>query len=623
MRKKTAQFQKYESKVKLSLMLIMLFLVSSNFAVSFFLKRTEALLMDTQLRNYEYIAELCRSYLSRSSDIKDALYHLNADLNKVDDDIIVDVISRRSLMESNYDNPYFSSSKIEDAFAGVESYAYYPETKTQIGYLPLKSDSGGGVQLVMIISRQLLWMDVVDQSTKWDNIFRISSALSVLIFGYFLIKMITKPYKKIRSIAGMSLGEFPLDSNDPEYAEKAFDSVVEQLRRKEEELREMAIDNKSNNLGLSLNYEYILGGISSGVLIYDNDGNLLKMNKNAADILGMDNHSEIGVHYSLNIYICDEIKFLIKEALDYQRIYSRVEIKLGRSKYDERILGATSSLIKDENANLLGVAILLIDLTKIKKVEKENAYKEKMAALGEMTAGMAHEIRNSAAAIAGFGKLITKFIEKPQKVKELSEDIIRESAEMEIIMKRFLAFAKPLDLETESCDIQNLIAETIENIRASNPNMNIIVKSDITLAPIKVDGKLIKQCLYNLLQNSIDAFDKSDNIVIIKSKKYKFPLLYESPTDNLEYLKIMIADNGEGIEPRMIERIFNPFFTGKDAGTGLGLAIVKKIINEHKGFIRVHSRPGKGTIFSVFLPMETSSNTFNSKVFQENIISKT
>jgi signal transduction histidine kinase len=268
-------------------------------------------------------------------------------------------------------------------------------------------------------------------------------------------------------------------------------------------------------------------------------------------------------------------------------------------------------MINDEKGEGMGAVLLMIDLTEIRRLQELSSYSEKMASLGEMSAGIAHEIRNSFAAVLGFAKLAKKSGNLGDRAAKLVDAIREESVATEALLSRFLNFARPLNFSPEAIDIRNLINSTLEYLSHPNlENINIKCRPGDDIPPFWGDPVLLRQVLANLLLNACDAMPDGGDIVLdVREDKKK--------THGTGDLLISVADNGTGIASESLDKIFEPFYSDKPHGTGLGLALVKKIVVLHEGRIDVHSKPGKGTRFSIHLPLRPKF------ACQENIKRKT
>jgi len=288
---------------------------------------------------------------------------------------------------------------------------------------------------------------------------------------------------------------------------------------------------------------------------------------------------------------------MLDDALIEGIVHSRLEFEMRRPDGERLWLGCSSSMINDEKGEGMGAVLLMIDLSEIRRLQELSSYSEKMASLGEMSAGLAHEIRNSFAAVVGFARLAKKSGHLGDKAVKLVDAIRDESVAAETLLSRFLNFARPLDFRPEVTNIPHLVNSTLEHL--SHPNLetiNIKCRPCDDIPSFSGDPVLLRQALTNLLLNACDAVpDGGDIIVDVKVEKKK--------SNGISDLLISVADNGAGIASESLDKIFEPFHTDKPHGTGLGLALVKKIVVLHEGRINVHSKPGKGTRFSIHLPI--------------------
>jgi two-component system sensor histidine kinase AtoS len=298
-------------------------------------------------------------------------------------------------------------------------------------------------------------------------------------------------------------------------------------------------------------------------------------------------------------------------------------------------VGISTSVVKDEQNKMLGVAVLLNDVTEIKRLQNEIAFKEKMAALGKMSSGLAHELRNSMGVILGFCKLLKKSAigrsasggkatdqtstgmnHTVHTTDEIVRDIFNEAMSMESLIQRFLIFAKPFDLKIEKVNLKNVIDECIKALeeKLEKNKIKFGVKSEPDLPTILGDRLLLRQSFQNLIQNSIEAMSLGGELSID---------LRETKTYLKEkFIKIEIYDTGCGIEKEDQKKIFNPFFTSKENGTGLGLSLVKKIISLHNGEIELESEINKGTTFKIYLPLKLKPDLSKVEIEEKTDLSQ-
>ncbi len=229
----------------------------------------------------------------------------------------------------------------------------------------------------------------------------------------------------------------------------------------------------------------------------------------------------------------------------------------------------------------------------IKSLKDQLVTKERLAALGEVSAGIAHEFRNPMGVIAGYARLLLKSFEENDGRREIVHGILKEIGEMNRVMEELLKFSKSEPIKKDNMDITRVVRDIIRNF--ARTLMNHGKKMEFALndkIAIKGDETLLRQAIRNLIQNAFDAGDK----VWINIEKGVYL--------NKEGVFIDIKDNGSGIPEDNLSKIFMPFYTTKSGGSGIGLALAQKIIMGHGGNISVESKEGEGSMFRLFLPME-------------------
>ncbi len=253
-------------------------------------------------------------------------------------------------------------------------------------------------------------------------------------------------------------------------------------------------------------------------------------------------------------------------------------------------MGLTLSPLKDSEGAIIGQILVFTDLTHLKAIESQIELRDKLSSLGEISAGIAHELRNPMAVIAGYTKLLSK--KADTSIKPTVDAISKEIVVMDRIITDFLSFAKPAELNVTDINLRELIENCVASTRGEQDD--IIIKLAINNLPlIKGDEVLLRQAFINLLQNSTESMPKGGVLTIEATS------LSDRERDSVE---IFISDTGHGISEDIKDKIFLPFFTTKEKGTGLGLAIVHKIVVSHGGSISVDSSE-KGTIFKIKLPL--------------------
>lgn len=221
---------------------------------------------------------------------------------------------------------------------------------------------------------------------------------------------------------------------------------------------------------------------------------------------------------------------------------------------------------------------------------------ERLAALGQLSAGLAHELRNPLGTMKASAEMLSKHVESGNEVaREMAGFISSEVDRTNSLITRFLDFARPLAVRPESADLVQVIDQAVADIEKHVPPLNVSIYKNYSpdIPPFLFDHQLMERVIYNLLLNAAQASPPGGSVTV--------------KTRALDgTVEIAVIDRGSGIDPKDLESIFNPFFTTKSAGVGLGLAIVSKIVDEHRGRITVESEKGTGTVFRVYLPLRES-----------------
>jgi len=392
--------------------------------------------------------------------------------------------------------------------------------------------------------------------------------LSVLVIFYILGMLIRSYGKK---------GITTKDTSQVGFVVDTFHELVTKLKDKEKELevlRQKAEDKATIIEGYN---ENILQSVPSGVISLDEALRVTKVNLSAEKILEIKRESTLGKYHG------DVLNKPITDLLNDKKIIERGEITYLTPSGRRIWLGLTLSPLKDREENIIGQILIFTDLTQLKALEAQMELRSRLSSLGEISAGIAHELRNPMAVIAGYTQLLSK--KADPSLKPTVDAITTEINVMNRIISDFLSFAKPAELAISDVDLKKIIENCIVTlVRERN---NIKVHLDIEDLPvIKGDDILLRQAFTNLIQNAVEAMPAGGDLTI----KYA--------TSNL--LDVMVSDTGPGIAGDMVDKIFLPFFTTKDRGTGLGLSLVQKIIVSHGGSISVDSSE-RGATFRIRL----------------------
>ena len=256
-------------------------------------------------------------------------------------------------------------------------------------------------------------------------------------------------------------------------------------------------------------------------------------------------------------------------------------------------LDVTLSSLKGEDGTDWGTIILCRDLTEVQNLKREVETTRRLASLGRLAAGVAHEIRNPLSSIKGFATYFRdRYRDNPEDQKT-SEVMIQEVDRLNRVISQLLEFARPPVIQKKRASLQSLIQRSLKMIERQTSAKGIQVLSELPsdIQDVDLDPDGINQVLLNLYLNAIEAMEQGGTLTVSLSKKESSP-----------WVKLTVTDTGAGISREDLEHVFDPYFTTKQTGTGLGLAIVHKIIEAHRGEVRAESEVGRGTTVSVLLP---------------------
>lgn len=360
------------------------------------------------------------------------------------------------------------------------------------------------------------------------------------------------------------------------------------------------ISQSVNNLAQALREtrtlnDLIIENAADGVIAIDRQGDVTTMNPAAEVITGYQRHELVGQPYSM---LFDNTQFYspVLDTLEHGTEHVALEISFpGRDRTIE--LSVTTSRIHNTHGEMIGALVIFSDLTARKETQRRMAQAERLATLGELMAGVAHEVRNPLTAIRGYVQILRQQTRDPIHQEYLSV-VLKEIDSINKVIQQLLEFSRPRHSQWQQVSLNALVEETLVLVQTAGvqARVDFISELDNELSPINADRELLKQVLLNILINAVQAISARGKIRI-RTWQY---------SDSQQ--AISIEDNGSGIDLSLQKKIFDPFFTTKASGTGLGLALSQRIINAHQGDIRVASLPGYGATFTLILPINPQGN---------------
>ncbi len=381
----------------------------------------------------------------------------------------------------------------------------------------------------------------------------------------------------------------------------------QQLETKNFELQEELLQGENIRKFL----DNILQNIYSGVIVIDNNANISVFNKAAEAITGHDYEHVIGENYTVlsGMNRINKISALLTLKTGNEARHLQKTITTCHN--DEKNIEYSTTVLRNPAGEPVGVAEIFNDISELKELQNRVMHIETLAALGEMAASVAHEIRNPLGGITGFVGLLERKVGNENKnlISPIKEGVKR----LENIVSNLLSYTRHKQISSDRMEIKNLLFEVMNFFQMSKTNAkpyelshHFPDKNVFCMA----DKQLLHQVVLNLLENAYDAIDEDGNISLTLSTHD-----IQSDTEGIDseeieeirklfsFIKISIQDNGRGISPENIFKLFRPFYSTKEKGNGLGLSVCKKIINLHRGDIQVKSKENMGTTFVVTLPI--------------------
>lgn len=336
----------------------------------------------------------------------------------------------------------------------------------------------------------------------------------------------------------------------------------------------------------------ILDHISDGVITIDKNGMITGFNRGAEEITG--SLAEEAKHHRFEEIFSKEQTILgaLKETLVAGREFKDVKVKLIDREQRTRHVLVSTRILRDRGDHALGVMLTFRDITMLELLEEQIRQSEKLAVIGELAAGTAHEIRNPLTSVKGFIQLLDRKYDQNAPEKEYIRIILSELDRVNEIIREFLLLSKPGLPNLGPVDVNSAL-EDIRTLMCSDALLhNIDLEFALSEGPIvcELDEEQIKQVFINVIRNSFEAIGLNGKLQIGVRIVDKM-------------CEVWFSDNGPGIPKEYQSRIFEPFFTTKEEGTGLGLTVSFRIIQNHGGFIHIDSEEGKGSTFRIRLPL--------------------
>jgi signal transduction histidine kinase len=351
-------------------------------------------------------------------------------------------------------------------------------------------------------------------------------------------------------------------------------------------------------------FRHMVGNMRNGVLAIDRDGGIVLLNDEARRLFHLPAGPVTGTPYADVLREHPDMVRVLGGAFELKLLPNRAELRL---KSTDTVIGYTLSLVRDDNGETVGAALFFKDLTHVEQIEERERLRDRLAAVGEMAAVMAHEIKNPLAGIEVLAGLLRRKVPDADSLA-LVNDIISEAKMANAIVQEVLAFVRPVRLQVDRTSLADAVNSSISMADGKATRGSILVDMELPkdLPLLGADQHQLTQVFCNLLINAYEALEGRGRIEIAARVAHTAADGALLPDGHVAVPTVVIdvADDGPGMPAEIAEKIFNPFFTTKAQGSGLGLAIVRKIVDAHEGRIDMTTADGRGTRFRLTLPVE-------------------
>jgi signal transduction histidine kinase len=404
----------------------------------------------------------------------------------------------------------------------------------------------------------------------------IGSMLCIL----FLLRWLLRPYHKLVGEAERaSVAQEILKSQDEaEFVLETFQTVVAQLQEQRKELEQLSAEARERANSAEKFSERIVASLPSGLIAFDAAGLSMAINTPGRALLEVDGGA-LGESYQQLLGSYKELVEMVGDCLQQGTLYRRTEMEVVSTDGRLRRLGATIAPIDlPPERGPRGALCLLTDITEVTELREQVALKNNLESLGEMSAGLAHEFKNAIATLQGYAQLLQS-LELNDKAQAAAGSLLNEVRNLSSMVTAFLNFARPQPLQLEEVSLRDLIADCAEELRV---DLGIAADESLT---VRADERMLRLALLNLVRNAVEA--NADGRVFVSAARENGSVVIE------------VRDNGPGIAPADLQRIFIPFFTTKAKGHGIGLALTHRIITQHGGSLTAANSPQGGAVFTI------------------------
>jgi signal transduction histidine kinase len=424
----------------------------------------------------------------------------------------------------------------------------------------------------------------------------LGSLVCILLF----LRWMLRPYRQLVGEAEKASADSSPHKDEAEFVLETFQSVLAQLQEQRKALEELSAQAAQRADSAEKFSERIVASVPSGLIAFDGTGRSMVVNAPGRALLELDGDA-VGQPVSTILRNFPQLAEMVAGCLQSGRIYRREEVQTQTSGHQLRRVGATVApidLAPGETGR--GALCLLTDITEVTNLREQVALKNKLESLGEMSAGLAHEFKNSIATLHGYVQLL-QGLDLDQRARGTTTSLLNEVRNLSDMVTSFLNFARPQPLQFEEVNISELLAECCVELGPLFAERRVKLAADYSdRSPIVIgaDERMLRQALLNLIRNAAEAIPESAD-----ARRVEVVARAEHDQSGKDWAVIEIEDTGQGVPESDLQRIFIPFFTTKAAGHGVGLALAYRVVTQHGGTLTAANSQTGGAIFTVRLPV--------------------
>lgn len=476
------------------------------------------------------------------------------------------------------------------AVAGMLQPALGGESASISAFVPVLDASG---KLVAIVEahQPVPELGRLEMRLRTVVIVQIAGLVAIALVALLFARWVSRPYRQIVAAAGeagLTRDRSPAGTGPADLA-AAFRTVAAKLREQDEALG--TLGREGGGLGDLVRFASgAASGMATGVLVVDRRGRIAAMNPAAELLLGVTARDAGGQDLAALARSVSGLDTLVRACLEQGQSASREVLAFRGDAGRTGHLGVALSPASGFGGEVAGALVLMTDLTEIRQIQEQARLRENLAAVGQLSAGIAHEVRNALGTILGWARMLEK--RDDPRVHGPAREILKEVATVRAALDEFLLYARPPEPHRSVLDLESLVRSCVV---AAPPGVQVEVAG--TFGTVTGDEGLVRRVFGNLLQNAADAGGGDDVSVRISART----------TGSGRAVQIDVDDDGPGIPAEKRDQVFVPFYTTRARGTGLGLALVQRTVVDMGGSVEALEGPRGGALFRIRLPLPAAS----------------